>query len=127
VCVFLGNKQDTATGCEPERTVQGVEVADPGDEGNGGWIEWLRYVSGSAEINCAAGLVRGRMCVFTTCERNLMLYDAGTRDDDRSHQWRSDGRLVFLASLMSAFDFPKHNACPMPVLRVIFRQDIFIS
>jgi hypothetical protein len=39
MCLFLGNGQDSATGCEPDGIVQDLEIADPGNEGDGcGWL-----------------------------------------------------------------------------------------
>ena len=37
--LFLGDQSSSTEGCEPERIVQDVEAADPGDAGDGGgWI-----------------------------------------------------------------------------------------
>ena len=57
--IFLGDGSLSATGCEPERIVQGVEAASQGDAGDGGGVGGFEAIVSSRADPAEVGLRGG--------------------------------------------------------------------
>ena len=78
----MGDRQDTAAGCQPIGALQGSEAADPRDDGTRCWLGQPLDVDYPGDITAATVLAGGmRFSVLWRCGGMLRDTRAGVRHD----------------------------------------------